>query len=460
MGNIQFSGLASGIDSASLIDSLIEARSKTNEMRKKQVESLGSENDQLEEFNTRLLALNDLIDKFRSSNSGGLSKAVSSSDSTKVSATANGTAAVGAIDVNVTSVAKSARASFSGTYASTSTAVGAGSITIDVGTGSNKKSISVTTTGTDTLQSLANSINANSDAAGNLLASVVNVGTEAAPSYRMLLQTLQTGTEKGTLAVSANTIGSLGAIDGASEVTASDAVFSISGIPGTITRSTNSVSDVLSGITLQLDGKTTSPVSLAVSSDAQATADALKEIVDTFNDLVSFANENNIVTQNKGSDNSNSFGPLAKTRIDDDFLSALRSNLSGASSESGTLAKSFADLGLSTNRDGTLAFDSDTFIETASKDPYGATELLNSFADATAGVSGTIYQYTRLDGFIDMAQNSNRSEIDSIQDAIDRLDASNAKYRESLTLKYARLESTTARLQSQQSALAGLSGGR
>ncbi|MCB0358950.1 MAG: hypothetical protein KDD44_04925, partial [Bdellovibrionales bacterium] len=111
MPTIQFTGLASGIDSASLIDALVEARESTNELRRAEIEFLQGENDSLEELNTKILTLNDLIDQFRTVNGGGLSKKTTSSDSTVATASAGSNAINSSFTLTVTSVANSATGS-------------------------------------------------------------------------------------------------------------------------------------------------------------------------------------------------------------------------------------------------------------------------------------------------------------------------------------------------------------
>src|SRR5262245_11833345 len=107
----QFSGLASGIDSSSLIDAIIAAREKQNDVRRADIDHLNSENDALTELNTKFLALNDLIDKFRSANGGGIQKKTSSSDATIATASATAGANNSTTHLTITSVAAAATAS-------------------------------------------------------------------------------------------------------------------------------------------------------------------------------------------------------------------------------------------------------------------------------------------------------------------------------------------------------------
>ena len=78
---------------------------------------------------------------------------------------------------------------------------------------------------------------------------------------------------------------------------------------------------------------------------------------------------------------------------------------------------------------------------------------MNDFADTTSGVGGMIYQYTRFQGLVDIAQTSNQNQIDNLNRSIESLERQTDKIRTSLTQRFARLESISAQLQSQQSAL-------
>lgn len=464
MAIAQFSGLASGIDSGALIDAIIEARETRNEIRRNQISHLESENDALEEINTKLLALSDLVDAFRTANGGGVSKKATSSDPTVATAIAGSNAPGASLSLEVTSVADTATQSiYNGTTAWDSLSdvfnSGSGSETIDItiGDGASAELITVNIEkGSTTVNDVISQINEDANADGRIYASAVNVGTDAAPEYQIVLTTLKQGVSEGKLTVALS-----GGIDEAltSAVDqATNAVFSIQGINGTIQRETNSVSDVISGMTLVLSKAGSATIS--VSNDASGTAEKVNEIIEAFNDIVNFVNENNTVTQSDDDDDGTIiYGSLAQARVDDDFLSQFRLELSGASSDSGTDVTSMAELGISTNRDGTLSFDSDKFEEAVGNDPNGATEVLRDFADTAGGVSGIIYQYTKLSGFIDIAQDGNSSEIDNLNDAIDALERFNEKLRESLERQFTNLETVVGKLQSDQQALSGILAG-
>ena len=459
MAIAQFSGLASGIDSQSLIDALVAARQVKNDIRKKEITEIQTESDTLKEFKGKLQALNDIIDKFRTINGGGVAKKATSVDPSVVTASASATAVNASYGITVTAVADSANGSFDNSYASTSTAVSTlgGDVTVTVGTGADQVVITKTVAPGDTLATFVNNFNLDPTADGRVVASAVNIGTSGTPDYRLVFTTLESGADKGTLALSSTT----------AELTAStidqaaNAEFSIGGIGSSITRASNTVSDVISGLTFSIVDTGTS--TLTVANDGDKTAGQIQEFVDSYNEVVTYLAKNNFVERVRNGNNfENAFAPLAKVRTDDDFLSMMRTEIAGANSTSGTSVKIFAELGLSTNRyDGTLLFNKEdaltaNFKEAVANDPEGVTEILNSFADSVAGYSGSIYEYTKTGGFIDISVKSNDDEIKNISESIAQLDRQTDKMKEKLTRTFSNLESVTAGLQSKQQQLTGI----
>ncbi len=457
MPSIQFSGLASGIDSKSLIDALVKAKEAVNDKHQAEIDHLSGENSALEQLNTKLLALDELISPFRTANSGGIAKKGTSSDPTVATAVVGANSNNASYSLTVTSTANSSTGSFDQGYASTGTYVstsGSGNVTITVGLASEQKIITVpVTANSTTLQEVVNAINESTDASGRVAASAVNVGTTASPNYQLVLTSLNQGTSKGTLALAADV--AITELQANTIDPATDAEFSILGINSSITRSSNSVNDVISGITFNFLKNGTSTIT--VGNDANTTADKIGAIINAYNDIVKYINDNSSINQDsQSSDRSFIFGSLAKTRVDDDFLSVFRGNLAAAESSSGTTATKMSELGISTNRDGTLSFDADAFKTAVSNDPVGAGEVLNSFADLTSGFTGSIYQFTQLQGYIDVAVDSNDDQINNLEETIAQVKRSSEKLRERLLGQFTRLEQITGRLQTQQQALSGI----
>ena len=73
-----------------------------------------------------------------------------------------------------------------------------------------------------------------------------------------------------------------------------------------------------------------------------------------------------------------------------------------------------------------------------------------------AAVDGTIAQFTRFNGLIDSSENANTQSINSINNKVAEIESNLSKYQDSLTQRFSALEVLTGKLQSAQSALAGL----
>ena len=102
----------------------------------------------------------------------------------------------------------------------------------------------------------------------------------------MVFSGLKTGVESGSIAFDIPSSASFGGTSQLQSRTidqATDATFAVDGITGSTTRSTNTVSDVFSGVTFQLNK--VGSASVNVATDVDTTYDTIKEIVEAYNDL-------------------------------------------------------------------------------------------------------------------------------------------------------------------------------
>ena len=466
MAAVTFSGIASGLDTQALIDASTAASRQTRvKPDQDRVTKLEATNTALEELTTKLETLRTNLRVFTTLSGGGVSKTGTSSKESVVSASATSAASNGSYSVTVNNLASNHTYSLNTTYASTdsplqSSLTGAESasdrtVTFTIGTGAEMETVNIEVPdGTYTLQQFADAFNTNSSKAR---ASVVNTGTAGSPAYKLVISSIYEGTEKGTIARTA-----LGAaltnLTGYAENAANDASVTIAGI-GTITRSSNSISDIIPGVTLALNSLGSSTVK--ISEDAASTITKLKDVVDSFNEIVTFIAENNTVTrEDNGKEVKNTFAALANTRMDDNALQNIRDAFSKALASGGTSVRILADLGVTTQRDGTLKFDSAKFQEALSAESASVSTILNSLADTTANTGGTIDQYTRYNGLLGVSVNSNKTTISDLNSRISEAEKDIQRQADALKARYSRLESLMGKLQSQQSsltsALAGL----
>jgi flagellar hook-associated protein 2 len=467
---INFSGLASGIDSNALIDATSEATRKQRvEPNTKKVTELEETNATLEELKTKFDALKTLARDFSTLNGGALAKLAQSSNETAATASASNAASNGTYSVTVTQLAKNATFSFNDRFTSSSAVIDADinngdsaanrTVSVSIGTGTNMDTVNIVLTNTSTLSDFVASFN---NATTLAQASVVNVGTSSSPSYALMISSNNEGTEQGEISVSVGpSVTTAGAFTASTTSQATNAQFTVSGISGTITRSSNSVADVIQGLTMTLRAVGTSTIT--ISDDADASVGKIEEFVDAYNEIVSFITDNNQITREEdGAEVTNIFGSLSSTRVDDNALQSLRSAISGSTYSSGTQVRIFADLGITTERDGSLKFDSTVFKDAISNEPSSVNRVLMNFGDTVSLTGGTIDQYIRFNGLFDSSVNGNKDLVRNLNEQIAQAEASILKTEDLLRQRFARLESTIGRLQQQQSALtsslAGLGG--
>lgn len=459
---INFSGLASGIDSNSLIKAILDSERKARVVPlEDRISNFEDSNSAFDELALLLEKLKTSASKFRAVNGGILAKIGGSSDETILTATAANAATNGTYSVNVSQLAKNATFSFNDRFSSDSAVINSAinngasqanrTVTITTGTGSNQESVNVVLTNTTTLSQFVDSFNS---ASAKSEASLINVGTTSSPSYALVINSNNQGTELGQIATS---VGSEIQTAGAGAFTANtlnqatNATFTVSGISGTITRATNTPNDVIAGVTLGL--QSTGTATVTISDDPDTTLTSVQDFVDAYNDIVKFISENDLVAREEdGEDATNIFGPLSSTSLDESILSSLRSAMVN-SGTTGNTVNILADLGITTARDGTLELNTDVFKKGLTSDSEGARALTENLGEALGAVDGTIAQYTRFGGLLDLAINSNKTLITDMQNRIDSVERSLSEQESTLISQYSRLESLVGQLNSQQGAL-------
>jgi flagellar capping protein FliD len=277
-----------------------------------------------------------------------------SSDTSVLSATAGSLAVEGTYDVQVTALAKAQVVQSSGFTSSDDPRGIAATLTL------NGQSIDVTAT--DSLTTIAAKINTTDDV--DARASVLQTG---ATEYKLIITSTVSGAA-GTMTFGGDvnawkTLGVIEPDDTPNEVVAaSDAAFTVNGV--VFVRSTNSVTDAIPGLTLNLL-EATDPVSgeggktiLTVDYDSQSIVDALKSFVTEYNKLI-----DTVGTYTTWDADKRQAGPL----FGDSLISRLLSEVKMAvfKEVGGTTAtyNSMRTLGLSTgtastfSKQGKLTFD-------------------------------------------------------------------------------------------------------
>jgi len=287
MAGIQIGGLVSGFDTESIIEELTKNDSKPLELMQKKIDRLEAAKSAWQDVNMRLTNLQNTVTQLKLSATFN-SKTATSSDEKVLTASASTSAAAGSYQIKVNKLAAYHRyasgsaATITGNSEATSTtALGlTGSFTVK--SAASTSTGSVTVTSTDTLNSIRDKINA---ANAGVTASIID----------------------SKLVIKSNTMGTAGQITltdtgggtaftdlGLTEATAAqDAEIVYEGI--TITRGTNTISDVISGVTLNLISESTSNVTLTIATDTATALEAITAFVEQYNSLMQYIEDKTYV---------------------------------------------------------------------------------------------------------------------------------------------------------------------
>lgn len=286
-------GIGSGVLTSDLLEKLVEAERAPTELRLTRRED--DVNAKISEFGKIQSLITELRLPARTLGDPKALQSLSatSSNSAVTATVTSNSASKGQFTLDVTEIATS-RSIATGTFADKDvTAVGSGTLALKVG--SVTKNITIDSSN-NTLSGVASEINkANIGAT----ASVVDTGA----GFRLVISSEKTGVAEAVEITVTDTDGNSGdaiglsqlAFDGTVQnltetVVAKDAAFSVNGIA--VTRSSNEITDVIAGVTLQLTAKSNgSPSVVKVTQDTEGVADRVQAFVDKFNELQGLINE-------------------------------------------------------------------------------------------------------------------------------------------------------------------------
>ncbi len=376
----------SGVDTDTLVTSLVEAQfaAKTAALTARS-EKLTA---QISGVSTLKSAITDFTAALEALVKGGtLQSQPTSTNSSVLTATAISGARLTSLtaSIRVDRLATAQTAVSTASVASKTEVIGSGTFTLNIGTASYDANgamtglaaagEAITIDVTDgSLTSIANAINAKK---AGVTASVV---TDADGKAFLSLKG-ETGTAKAfTLAATSDPSGKLAQFNvgpnGAGMMVtgkAGNAALAVDGIA--VERASNSISDLVDGVKLDLVGISTTPVSLSSSAPTTALTNAVEDFVYTYNQV--------LTELQKQTDPIN--GDL---RGDSGAQNMLRS-LKGLTmrellpnAAAGT-PKTLAEIGVLTNRDGTLAVNSATLAKAIADNPAALEAMFSNSSDGS-----------------------------------------------------------------------------
>ena len=452
-------GVGSGLDAESIITSLLQLEKRPLTALQEQEKGIKTK---VSSFGQMQSLFSDLQNASRELSSPLLwgQATGTSSNPAAVTVSAGSGAPLGAYNVSVTNLAV-AQTATSDPFSSSAATLGTGTLTITLGewTGdpvsgfagkAGAAPIPITIgDGETSLAQIRDKINA---AGSGVTASIVNDASGA----RLSIISRETGAANGfkiaaTGALSALAYDPLGASGLALNQAARNAQATINGIE--VSSASNTLSNVVEGITLNLLAPTTTPASVSVASNTDAVKAAVESFVKAFNGLASY-----IRTQTKYDAASKTGGPLQGDRTAIGLQNQLRNVLNEGSSASSVYTR-LSDIGLVMKADGTLETKSSKLTEALSS-PANLAELRKLFATETEddATSGFMVRYRKLaarvlgtDGSLTTATEGLNSRILGLKKREDALEAR-------LIATEARLRAQYQALDEQMARLGGLSG--
>lgn len=441
MPAIQFSGLASGLDT----DSIISAVMAVERIPLQRLEANnGDMRDQISILNKLESSLSSLSSKAEAlgTTENFLSYAGTTTDDSVAKITASGDSIRGTYDLVVNNLATAQR-NYSTQYDSADSEVTASDDTLSFTI--NGETTDITVTAGTTLEELAAAINSSG--------AEVNAGLLFDGSkYRLQVSGSGTGAENAVTFSE----GSM-ALDFASNEAsaAADASFTLDGF--SMTSSSNLVASALPGVSLELldASEAGETVSLKIAPDTDAVKNKLKEFVSAYNSVMSIVNAQ--VGEGKGSNTLN--GDSTVRTIEQQLSSLLSSPMSGLTDSEGN-GLALASIGFKTNTDGTISLDDDDLTEALTSD---FDEVARYFVgDPTTNIDGMSNLMEDLvdsmvsdaDALLDTRRDGINSIIKSNEDRIENQQRYLDSYEEQLRAQYTLLEQTMAQLQNQGNFLA------
>ncbi|MBI5918496.1 MAG: flagellar filament capping protein FliD [Nitrosomonadales bacterium] len=315
---------------------------------------------------------------------------VTSGDTTvfSASATAGTTAATGTHTIQVSQLAQTNSLAATG-QSSMTTPIGTGAsstLSFDLGSvgggiftsgGAGIKTVTIDSTN-NSLQGIRDAINA---AGVGVTASIVNDGT--ASPYRLALVSNTTGAAGNIkLSVAGDaTVSGLLAYDpvGAQSMTQTlvgqNSTVAVDGI--SVSRASNTLTDVIAGVTMNLQKVSATPSTLTVAQDTASATTSVQSFVDAYNTL------NKALTSALDSGTVGSTAPLHNDATLRTLQNKMRNMLNVPIANTGSTVSTLSQIGVNVQKDGTLLLNATKLTSTLSSSPNSLAELFSATGSST-----------------------------------------------------------------------------
>ncbi|MGE6979968.1 flagellar filament capping protein FliD [Kluyvera intermedia] len=439
MASISSLGIGSGLKLGDILDSLTAAEKATLTPITKQQSSYtaklsgyGTMKSALEAFQTANTALSK-ADLFTATST--------TSSSTAFSATTTGNAIAGKYTISVTQLAQAQTLTSTTTQKDNKTAIATGDSVLTIQQGGDKKPVTIDISAANSsLTGIRDAIN---NAKAGVSASIINVGNG---EYRLSITSNDTGKDNGmTLSISGDeTLKSFMGYDGTSggmkeSVNAQNAKLTVNNVA--IENSSNTISDALEDITLNLNDVTSGNQTLTITQDTTKAQTAVKAWVTAYNALQdTFSSLTKYTAVDPGADaQSTSNGAL----IGDSTLRTIQTQLKSVLSNtlSSSSYKTLAQIGVTSDPStGQLEVDDDKLASALKKDSAGVGTLIvgdGKKTGITTAIGSNLTSWLSTTGIIQAAKDGVSKTLNKLtkdyNTASDLIDQKVARYKAQFT---------------------------
>jgi flagellar hook-associated protein 2 len=346
---------AASIDVAAVVKELMSVENKPLEAISARIATNSLVISDLGTVKTKLATFSTALDAFESADSYNTTVG-SSSDTSVLTATSSSGAQKGNYSVTVTTLAAPQRYMYAG-FTSEDAEITLGddfAITIGSTTYSNS-TITNSITSTPTISELAEYINSLGE---DISASVVaQDNTGGSQTYVLTIQSTETGTDNAVSLGDVVDAATLLLSDDAFTLyttDAEDAQFDLNGV--TYKRSSNTISDVIDGLAMELVDTGTSIVKVSQGTNSSETI--INTLITTYNDLIA-----SYKSMTANSSNSDTPGSFANNPTMLSFINEIKTKFATGVSYGTDYAESFSlsYIGIDMQIDGTLEFNQDSY---------------------------------------------------------------------------------------------------
>jgi flagellar hook-associated protein 2 len=452
---ISFSSVGSGIDFGVIRDAIISQRSRPVTLLQNKAGEYTTRIDSLKQLNTALASLTTATEDLTKRDLG-TGRSVSIGDANVITATASSAANLGIFEINVSRLATNltqASRSFTSTTA-TVLAGAATTATFELRKGGATTGTSITIdTNNNTLEGLRDSIN---NANAGITANIVDVNGDGTGN-QIVLSSKETGASGRVELVETTSTGTLTDLNIRSlnppdnDFTNLNASLTLNGL--SISRSTNSFSDAVAGVTLNLKKTGSSTVGVTQSNEIE---NKLRAFINAYNGI-----QEVVASQYKKDSRDRPTGILAGDATLRNVQRALRDSVSLESTDNGGTFSSLTEIGITRDSDGKLSIDSGVFNDTLKSNPddikallFGKTVddqgIFQKFHTVSSGLSDSVTGsvQTAIKGYESSLKNLNNTITQRVE-ALSRLKAS-------LTKQFSVADSLIGQLNGQGTALSNV----